>query len=270
MPVPREPRGAHIRGLSRSAQLYTTDTPLLGIRYCPTLSPGPPPLPSVGAPQGASAHCRCEAASAVPQLMPFSRHAELVVAVLRDVADPRKRLVAALLDDLEVADLDPRDGEVGDLELDGDRRLVLLVLLVAHARQTKVRSHQVLLAAVELLDAPDDGVALRSVLDCPDGGLERGRVGVRWHRDEDLYVVGRAALLELRLGLDHVLDAAVRVRLDDSLDPDQRLHLRAEAIAHQLELAVGRDERDGAVILEAREADALMELDILHLHRLAL
>ena len=32
----------------------------------------------------------------------------------------------------------------------------------------------------------------------------------------------------------------------------------------------GRNERDGAVVFEAREADALVELDVLHLHGLAL
>ena len=34
-------------------------------------------------------------------------------------------------------------------------------------------------------------------------------------------------------------------------------HLRVEPVRHELELAVGRDEGDGPVVLEAREPDAL-------------
>ncbi len=37
-----------------------------------------------------------------------------------------------------------------------------------------------------------------------------------------------------------------------------------EAVGHQLELAVRGDEGDGAIILEPREANALVEFDVLH------
>mmetsp|Transcript_19785 Transcript_19785/g.45576 ORF Transcript_19785/g.45576 Transcript_19785/m.45576 type:complete len:209 (-) Transcript_19785:911-1537(-) len=156
----------------------------------------------------------------------LSTHAQLIVAILGDVAHPWKRLVSALLDDLEIPYLDARDGEVGDLKLHRDRRLVLLILLIAHARQTEMSAHQVLLAAVELLYAPDDGVALRRVLDRAYRRLERWRIGVRRHGHDNLDVVGRGALLKLRLGLYHVLNAAMRVRFYDSFDPDEGLHLR--------------------------------------------
>ena len=46
-------------------------------------------------------------------------------------------------------------------------------------------------------------------------------------------------------------------------------HVRVEAVGHELELAVGRDEGDGAVILKAREPHALVELHVLQLHGLA-
>lgn len=69
--------------------------------------------------------------------------------------------------------------------------------------------------------------------------------------------------------LDDILDTTPRVLLDERLGPDQRLDLGVEAVAHELELAVGRDERDGAVVLEARQANALMELNVLHLDRFA-
>ncbi len=102
----------------------------------------------------------------------------------------------------------------------------------------------------ERLDGPDDATLLRDVLDGPDGRLELGRVGVGRHGNVDLDVVGRGPPLELGLGLDHVLDPRVRMALNDRLDPNQRLHVRVEAVRHQLKLAIGRDERDGPVVLE--------------------
>lgn len=39
--------------------------------------------------------------------------------------------------------------------------------------------------------------------------------------------------------------------LDARFDPDERLDLLREAVRHELEFAVWRDERDGAVVLES-------------------
>ena len=52
----------------------------------------------------------------------------LHTSVLGNVSHPRKRLVAALLNDLEVADLDARRREVGDLKLHLDGRPSLFLL----------------------------------------------------------------------------------------------------------------------------------------------
>ena len=46
-------------------------------------------------------------------------------------------------------------------------------------------------------------------------------------------------------------------------------HVGVEAVGHELELAVGWDEGDGAVILKARQPHALVELHVLQLHGLA-
>lgn len=69
--------------------------------------------------------------------------------------------------------------------------------------------------------------------------------------------------------LEHVLYSTPRVALDDALDPNEWFHLRVQAVTHELELAVGRDERYRAVILKAREPNALVEFHILHLDGLA-
>jgi hypothetical protein len=58
-----------------------------------------------------------------------SLHANLIITILSDVADPRKSLVAALLDNLEVAHLHARNCEVRDLELDLDWDSTVLLSL---------------------------------------------------------------------------------------------------------------------------------------------
>ena len=59
------------------------------------------------------------------------------------------------------------------------------------------------------------------------------------------------------------------MRLDDTLDPNQRFDLSVEPIAHQFKFPVGRDKADRSIILESTQSHALMELDIFHLDRLA-
>lgn len=53
------------------------------------------------------------------------------------------------------------------------------------------------------------------------------------------------------------------------LDPDQRLDLRVQPVRHQVKSAVWWDEGDGSVVVEPCEPDALVELDVLKLNRLA-
>jgi len=132
-----------------------------------------------------------------------------------------------------------------------------------------VSPHQELLAAGELLDGPNDAVLLGSILNSAHSALELWRVSILWDRNKDLDIVGQGALLELGLGLDHVLDSGA-VGLHHGLHPDEGLHLGVQAIRHELEVTVRGDKRDGAVGVKAREAHALVELDVLHLHCLAL
>lgn len=42
--------------------------------------------------------------------------------------------------------------------------------------------------------------------------------------------------------------------------------MSVEAIGHELELSVGRDKGDGAVVFKAGQTDALVELHILQLY----
>jgi len=63
------------------------------------------------------------------QIYCSSVHTDLIVAILCDVAHPRKSLVSAFLYDLEISDLDARDSKVRNLELDLDGHTAVLLPL---------------------------------------------------------------------------------------------------------------------------------------------
>lgn len=97
-----------------------------------------------------------------------SCHSNLVVSVLCYVSHPRECLVATLLHDFQVSDLNAADCEVGNLELNLDWHLgVFLSLFTFNAWESELCSHQELFPAWELLNAPDHAVLVRNVLDCP-------------------------------------------------------------------------------------------------------
>lgn len=133
------------------------------------VSRGVPPSCRLGWPFHQEPHCRGRSVGH----RSASLGPELVISVLSDVTDPWQGLVAALLDDLQVAHLDARGSEVGDLELDADWGLALLVLCL-HAGQAEVGSHQVFLATREGLDGPHDLTVLGDPLDASHCCLELG------------------------------------------------------------------------------------------------
>ena len=203
-------------------------------------------------------------------LEPCSVHADLVVAILRDVAHPGQGLVAALLHDLEVADLHARDREVGNLELDLNwDATVLLALFRLDRGEAELGAHEELLAACELLDAPDHRVGVGDVLDIAHVGLENWGVNIRRDRHNDLDIVRNRLRLELSLRLHEVLDLGPGKVLDHAVGPDQGLDVRVQTVGHQVELTVRRDKRDVALLFELVEAHALVELDVLHLDQFA-
>ena len=102
---------------------------------------------------------------------------QLIVSILRDIADPRQRLVSRLLDNLQVSHLDSRCGEVGDLEPDLNGRLPVLDVAL-DAGEGEVGAHEILLPAGKGLDVPHDGALLRGVLAVADARLELGCRGV--------------------------------------------------------------------------------------------
>jgi len=79
-----------------------------------------------------------------------------------------------------------------------------------------------------------------------------GTVRIVRHGHVDLHIIRRRPSLELRLHFHHILHPRSFMTLHRRLHPNQRLHGRAQSIAHQFELTVGGYERDGAIVLESR------------------
>ena len=116
------------------------------------------------------------------------------------------------------------------------------------------------------------GFGLRNILTycC----LEFRGVRIIGNRNHDLDIVGGGPPLELGLGLHHDLHPAaanegsalcgvwtnqsspgVCVSLYAGLHPDEGLDVGVEAVGHQLELSVGRDKGDCAVVLEPGQSE---------------
>ena len=70
-------------------------------------------------------------------------------------------------------------------------------------------SHEEFFGPRELFYRPYHSIAVREVYHCTDRGFERWGVHIGRHGDDDLHIIRNGSTLELRLGLDHVLDAGV-------------------------------------------------------------
>jgi hypothetical protein len=134
----------------------------------------------------------------------------------------------------------------------------------SYRRQPKVCPHHKVPRSSKLFDLPHKRRLIWCILHRARRRPKLWTIRIVRHRDVDFHIIGRAPPLELALDLDKVLDPAALVRLDSGLDPDEGLDGGGDPVGHQLELAVGRDEGDGAVGLEASEADTLVEFDIFH------
>mmetsp|Transcript_28252 Transcript_28252/g.45933 ORF Transcript_28252/g.45933 Transcript_28252/m.45933 type:complete len:319 (-) Transcript_28252:79-1035(-) len=208
-------------------------------------------------------------------------HSQLVITICRNISNPRQRLVTAPLDDLQIPNLNSRHSKVRYLKLDPDRLLprrvhpsaatasFALRIIPGNTRQAKVRPHQILPSSVELLDRPDHAILVRQVRHVAHARFEARTIHIGRDRNRDLHVIRHAPRLELRSRLDHVLDPRSAMGFHHGLHPDERLDVSVQPVRHEVELAVRRDERYGAIVLEPSESNALVELDVLQLDGLA-
>mmetsp|Transcript_14780 Transcript_14780/g.44503 ORF Transcript_14780/g.44503 Transcript_14780/m.44503 type:complete len:339 (+) Transcript_14780:202-1218(+) len=202
------------------------------------------------------------------QRSPFPRellYADRVVARARDVAHPASGGVAGLVVDPQELDVDAAGAEHGHLELGADGRP--RPGLLARARhEVHGRGHEELGLAAEALDAPDDGALLRLEARAAGAGVDVAAGGVGGHGHLDDHVGGVELGLEEGDGLEVDVDAGAALLLDGGDDLDGQADVVRDAVAHELELAVGRDKGDGAVRVELAEAHAAVEGAVVDLH----
>ncbi len=89
------------------------------------------------------------------------------------------------------------------------------------------------------------------------------------YRHIDLHIVGSTSPFELPLDFDHVFHPTSTMTLHARFHPYQWLDRRRQAVGHELKFSIRWDERDGSIVLEARETNTLMEFNVFHLDRLA-
>lgn len=129
----------------------------------------------------------------------------------------------------------------------------------------------VLAHSVELLDLPQQTVLIGHVAHrsqrrlvrtaLPEFYIELRRVHIGGQRHEDFHVGGGGMRLEVGLGLHEIVDGS-GLACGGDLDPDERTNLCVQTVRHERELPVGRDEADRFIVVERRQTDALVEMDV--------
>mmetsp|Transcript_16624 Transcript_16624/g.35293 ORF Transcript_16624/g.35293 Transcript_16624/m.35293 type:complete len:374 (-) Transcript_16624:73-1194(-) len=190
--------------------------------------------------------------------------AVLVLPRLGDVAHPLDCLVVALLEDLEEADVEARGCKHGHLEVHCDWRSA--PRLVAHGgHHLHLARHEVLGVAGEAAQLPDDALLLGLVPALARGGADVGNGRVLRQRDLHDDVRGEQLECEHRFDLDVDLEPRAAKLLHNGQHSERQVDVLGDAVGHELELAVRRDERDGAVHVELAQLDALVEGDVVDL-----
>jgi len=114
---------------------------------------------------------------------------------------------------------------------------------------------------------PYDDVLGRDVFGLADANLAVDLCRVERGGDPDHDVVGAQLGREVGFDVDSEVDPGLADLVDDGLDPEREADIGGRPVAHQLKLAVGRDERDGPVRVKLAELDALVELAVVKLDR---
>lgn len=146
--------------------------------------------------------------------------AQLIVAVLCNVAYPGQGLVSALFNDLQVTNLYTRCCKIGYLKAHLYWWLALGVVFTLYTGQAEMRAHQILLSAWERFDCPNDGILFWCILAATDCCLKLGRICICWYRYNYFNIICRRSAFELRFSLYHIFYARVSVTLNDRFNPD--------------------------------------------------
>eukprot|EP00053_Salpingoeca_punica_P004551 m.49696 g.49696 ORF g.49696 m.49696 type:complete len:479 (+) comp12846_c0_seq1:384-1820(+) len=196
--------------------------------------------------------------------------ADLVQTALADVAHPLEhgRVVVAhlVLQDTEVLDLQTRASK-WHLKVDGDGRAGPL-LLVHGGEQLNLSVQLGELAARHATDLPDDGVGARLVLGLAlvRDDIDLGRVLRR--RDDNLDLLAEVLRIKLGADVDNNVNLVGRLLHHRPHNKGQN-HITRGAVLHELKLAIGRNEANGALGVEAAQLDALVEVQVVNRNGLA-
>ena len=186
---------------------------------------------------------------------------DLIAAGAGHVPHPLDAAVVVLLKHLQVPDQQARTGEHQQREVEAQRRPAP-GFLVRHAGQRGLRRKHVLALAGEAGDLPDDVVLLGLVLRFSLGGALGDFGGVEGRGDADDDVGGEELGAVVGFDGDAVFDFGLAELGDDGVDFEGEVDVFGGSVAHELKLAVRRDERDDAVCVELAQLDALMELAV--------
>lgn len=114
---------------------------------------------------------------------------ELVVSILGNIPNPRESLIAALLNYLQVANLDSRSGEIWNLKFYTNGRFSFLIFSF-NTWKSKVSSHQVFFSTWKRFNGPDNFTVLWNPFDTSNSGFKLWRVRIIWNRNVNLHIVG--------------------------------------------------------------------------------
>ena len=118
----------------------------------------------------------------------------------------------------------------------------------------------------ETLHAPHNGLLFRLIPGTAKQDLVLGLGGVAGYRDLDDHLRGKQLVGKVGNDLEVDADTGVPVLfLYCGNDSEREIDVVRDTVPHQLELAVGRDERDGPVGIELSETNTAMKGAVINL-----
>ena len=136
-----------------------------------------------------------------------SIHSYLVVAVLSNISDPWKCLIATFINNFQISHLNSTHSKVRNFKLDLNRNFrIFFTVFVLYGWETKLCSHQEFFTSWELFDNPDHATLVWYVLDSTDICLENRGINISWNWNNNFNVIGDRLLFKLSFCFDDVFD----------------------------------------------------------------
>jgi hypothetical protein len=173
---------------------------------------------------------------------------------LGHVPDPRHRVIPTLFSDLQIPDVNPTHSKVRNLKRNFTGQFLIIVSHWAdNRRQLHLTFHSDLTLPLETRQLPNDCILIRVIAYTATRSLKSRVERVGRDRDMNLDIIGRGFALEqsfanhsnLKFGRSYQFGLHVKVHQWFHLFPlEKKTHSHPNSVRHQLEFAIGRDERD--------------------------